>query len=143
MKPTGMSVARATAIAVTNAAIKHLKLGLFMSELNAVDEHDLRFSKFVGNARFALSGRTTSGTSVLVHATIIFKQARDASFPIEKAYVAVTDVPSRSRKCFQCDFSGDDIVVVEIDASRLRESGERPNWQTDDSPEAWSDHYRS
>lgn len=141
-----MGVARATAIAVANAAVRHLELGLFMSEYNGIDEQSLRFSKFAGNARYGLSGRTTSGQWVLVHVTLIYKKLtssgkRDGNFPIERAYAVVSKSTSVPPTYLQCTFSGDDFQFGELDDSVLKEDGKLAAWQIDESSDALVTRY--
>jgi hypothetical protein len=128
MADTEVGVTRITAIACTNAVIKHLKRGLFMSELNRISESTLRFCKLAGHAQVSFEGRANTGEWIYAVNTVIFKKDRGGQFPVERVFVALHEQAREGFKdehiYFECTFASDSIEIRKLDKSPHEESGE-------------------
>ena len=118
-----MGVTLSTAIATSNAVVRHLKLGIFISEYNKISDYLLRIGKFAGNFHVQVEGRTNDGKWIYMNNTVVYKDQpyeRD-QFPIEKVYVGIRQPQESGAKpdkliYFECTFEGD-IVVKELEKS--------------------------
>jgi hypothetical protein len=138
MSDKKMSVTRATAIAATNAVVKHLGFGLFVSQIDSISDYSLRWCKLAGNTQVQIGGRTNTGAWVMASNTVIYKADRNGEFPIEKVYVSIHD-PAREGNTdemlyYQVTFGDTDLNVEKMDESPHKEILSSRDY--DESPDA-------
>jgi hypothetical protein len=121
-----MGVVRATALAVANAAVKHIELGLFISEFK-IDDYTLRWNKLAGNAYVMIEGRTNIGLFIWISCAVIFKEPRSEDFPIEKVFVSFrrpqgAEASVHEYDFFECTFDSSSINFRRMSKSPFDEN---------------------
>ncbi|MEK7511087.1 MAG: hypothetical protein AAB582_02540 [Patescibacteria group bacterium] len=115
-----LGVVRSTAIAAANAVVNHMNIGQFISEFDRINDYTLRACKLQGNAEVQIEGRTNHDLWVYPICTVIFKNNRQAGFPIDRVYVSVTyagrDGVHSNRQYYVCTFY-EDLAVARLTRS--------------------------
>jgi hypothetical protein len=106
---------RATAIAAANAVVSHLKLGLFISEVNHLASYTIRNRKFEGHASIAIEGRSNTGDYICFTGTVLYKEDRSGQFPVEKVFITRHEDNPHRMTFYECTFGEERIEVRKFD----------------------------
>lgn len=120
MSMVHLSLPQALSIACANTIIKHMGLGLFISDYHTISEGVLRQGIFRGHTYVTLGGQTNTGKLINISHTIIFKKEGDEQRSVERVRVSVL-VGVRDQQhvvgspvTFDCILTDQEFVLLQI-----------------------------